>query len=502
MNKRIILKLLIFFGLFFVCADVFAQSDCTTLQAGGLFDDVVNNFHSGTNTWLTNAEKYASHIFWSLAGLEFAWSAITWALRKNTMGEYFASLFFKLMSIGFFFWIISMAPTWIPLVLQGFQTLATGITQGTGSGSIPTVAGMSGMISPSAVMNSGICIIQTIDSTSPSWSVSQLADAVLFGLAAVFSIVIIAISYCIITLQLVLTEVEAFIVLFGGLVMLGFTGSRWTSSWGERYFGYAVSVGVKLMVIYLVISLGNSVILSNIINIITQANQSRGVLDLNGFSQIIMVVLIYAGMAWMLPSMAGSFLNGSPNMSMGTMAAPAMAATAATVGAVAMAGSAAGGVMDAAGKFGSSMGSGGRGGSYDMAALEKVGQKFYEANKSNKPFNPNVASGSSSESDANSSAGNSKTATSGENNSAQKLGLRKDIKIRFDDQRNQDAGIQNTLGDPNAGGSNNTSLTDNNKGNLGQGRQFGLNRLSNAAQHLKSSDGSTGSVSVNIKHTD
>ena len=44
----------------------------------------------------------------------------------------------------------------------------------------------------------------------------------------------------------------------GWLIFLGFGGSRWTAPYVERYIGLAVSIGVKIVLLYCLISAGQS----------------------------------------------------------------------------------------------------------------------------------------------------------------------------------------------------------------------------------------------------
>jgi len=335
MPKNSLLKIISLLLLSCAPAAAWAQGaalqDCTQVAGGGFFDNVVLAYQGGASSWLTNAGTVAQHIFWSLAAIEFVWSAINWALKKNDVNELMASLFFKMMSLMFFYWLIFTAPTWIPLVLQGFQQMATDVTGGTGT-ALPTVA--SGMVSPSAVASVGVCVVKNIGAALNASDLS-LADEIIVGLTLIALVIVIAIAFVLIVLQIIMTEIEAFIVLFGGLVMLGFTGSRWTAPWGDKYFGYAVSVGAKLMVIYLVVTLGNSLVATYVNQILTGIQSTGGVPAFSASANIILVVLVYAGLAWNLPALAGTFLNGSPSTSLGTMAGAGLAAGGAVLGAAA-----------------------------------------------------------------------------------------------------------------------------------------------------------------------
>src|SRR6202011_6063043 len=78
-------------------------------------------------------------------------------------------------------------------------------------------------------------------------------EACFTGLLCALGVVI---AFAIIAGQLLITLIESYIVIGAGVFMLGFTGSRWTLVFGEKYVGYAVSVGIKLFMLELIVGLG------------------------------------------------------------------------------------------------------------------------------------------------------------------------------------------------------------------------------------------------------
>jgi hypothetical protein len=56
--------------------------------------------------------------------------------------------------------------------------------------------------------------------------------------------------------MLLLTLIEAYLVVGGGVILLGFGASRFTASAAEGYFGYVIRVGVRLLFFYLVLAIG------------------------------------------------------------------------------------------------------------------------------------------------------------------------------------------------------------------------------------------------------
>ena len=61
--------------------------------------------------------------------------------------------------------------------------------------------------------------------------------------------------------MLLFTLVEAYLVVGGGIILLGFGGSRFTASAAEGYFPFIIRVGVRLLFFYLVLGVG--VLLAN-----------------------------------------------------------------------------------------------------------------------------------------------------------------------------------------------------------------------------------------------
>src|SRR5260370_6047762 len=148
-----------------------------------------------------------------------------------------------------------------------------------------------------------------------------------------------------------------------GYIFLGFGGSRWTSSYFERYISLAVSTGVRLMLIYLMLGVFKTV-------------SNTWIATMNGYTadeplcQIfptLMSMVLFAFAAWMIPKMAGSIAAGTLGMGGGdlvgmaaeigkgvALGAATVAAAVATGGAGAVAGGAlaateTGGAMEAGG---------------------------------------------------------------------------------------------------------------------------------------------------------
>jgi type IV secretion system protein TrbL len=170
--------------------------------------------------------------------LELAWSGIWWALAKEKDDFVFVPILRKVMQLMFFYALLLMAPRWIPLLIGSFAhagSLATGNYS----------------LDPDTVLQQGISIALEMF-LKPS-SVLSLGATPMLLMAPILLFIL---SFAVIAGTLLVTLIESYLVIGGGILLLGCAGSRWTISFAEGYLLYAVRVGVKLLVLYLLIGVG------------------------------------------------------------------------------------------------------------------------------------------------------------------------------------------------------------------------------------------------------
>jgi type IV secretion system protein TrbL len=266
----------------------------------------------------------AAFLFYVLATLDFAWSAPSF-LRESDFTGLFLSLVKKLLVISFFYAVLINGQVWIPAIVNSFAQLGA------------TAAGVPLAQSPSDIMMQGIQIVSDLfTKVSTTDLLTQPGGAITTILA---SCIVLA-SYIIITLHYVVTKLEAIIVMSAGYIFLGFGGSRWTAPYFERYISLAVSTGVRLMLIYLMLGVFRTV--SN--NWIATMNGYTADEPITQIFPTLMSMLLFAFASWMIPKMAGSIAAGTLGMGGGDLVGMAaeigkgVALGAATVAAVAATG--------------------------------------------------------------------------------------------------------------------------------------------------------------------
>jgi type IV secretion system protein TrbL len=241
----------------------------------------------------------AAFLFYVLATLDFAWGAPSF-LRESDFNGLFLSLIKKLLVISFFYAVLINGQVWIPAIVNSFAQLGA------------TAAGVPLAQNPSDIMMQGIQIVSDLfTKVSATDLLTQPGGAITTILAAC----IVLASYIIITLHYVVTKLEAIIVMSAGYIFLGFGGSRWTAPYFERYISLAVSTGVRLMLIYLMLGVFKTV--SN--NWIATMNGYTADEPITQIFPTLMSMLLFAFASWMIPKMAGSIAAGTLGMGGGDL---------------------------------------------------------------------------------------------------------------------------------------------------------------------------------------
>jgi type IV secretion system protein TrbL len=300
--------------LFFIAlapAAALAQTAPTCLPStgkGGILTGLANEFSSTTAPWATTAIGYAQDLFFLLVAIEIAWSGITYVLQKDSLPDFVAALLLKLLSVGFFYIVIQpqYGPVWISDIVASFVQAASAI--GGQSQFLPS--------DPSAVFNCGTDIanamLQSLSENNANLNLGNILPAIEACFTGLLCALGVVIAFAIIAGQLLITLIESYIVIGAGVFMLGFTGSRWTLVFGEKYVGYAFSVGIKLFMLELIVGLGFA------LGTRWAELFGKGIAPPEVYLEVVGAALIFAFIAWQIPSLAAALMNGSPNMTLGS----------------------------------------------------------------------------------------------------------------------------------------------------------------------------------------
>ncbi len=312
-------------------------------SGAGFLTNLQNQFQGATTGWMTQALTLAKGLFVGLAGLDIAWTGINWLLKKNDLSDFIAAFVLKMLSLAFFYMLLAEAPTWIPMIINSFKSAGSSVGAASPASASPA-------LDPSTVFGQGFGISNAMWTVEGKVSsVMHPIDSLGFFLGTVLASIMVMAAYALLAVQILIANIESYLIIGGGALLLGFNGSKWTQPFAEKYFGYAFSIGIKLFVLYLITGLGQSL-------------ADGWITTLHGFATnpdtfspqapiaIGVSSLVYGAMGVTVPGIASSMLNGSPSMSLGNT----MGAAAGVAGGVAGAGAAA--VAGYAGAVGAAQG--------------------------------------------------------------------------------------------------------------------------------------------------
>ena len=280
---------------------------------------ILDEYKGLQNAWITKLLGAAQRLFFLLAGIEVAWSFTLLAIEKADFQALTATIVRKIMWIGIFYAILLYGVTpggggWIPAIIDSFHIL------GQNASSV-------GPLGPSAIVGFGVNMcVDLLYSLKGADFLTNFASS----LTLVFCAVIIFVAYLAIAIQFVVAMVESYLVIGAGVIFLGFGGSRWTAAYVERYIAYAVSVGMKILVLYLLVGAGMTVSQGWIQvaqNAATSTDPARTGFDLAAAAVMFLCV------CWMSPKISSAMLGGVASMSGGDLAGVGMGVGHAAVGA-------------------------------------------------------------------------------------------------------------------------------------------------------------------------
>jgi type IV secretion system protein TrbL len=280
---------------------------------------ILDEYKGLQNAWITKLLGAAQRLFFLLAGVEVAWSFTLLAIEKADFQALTATIVRKIMWIGIFYAILLYGVTpggggWIPAIINSFHIL------GQSASSV-------GPLGPSAIVGFGVNMsVDLLYSLKGADFLTGFASS----MALVFCAVVIFIAYLAIAIQFVVAMVESYLVIGAGVIFLGFGGSRWTAAYVERYIAYAVSVGMKILVLYLLVGAGMTVSQGWIAvaqTAATSTDPARTGFDLAAAAVMFLCV------CWMSPKISSAMLGGVASMSGGDLAGVGMGVGMAAVGA-------------------------------------------------------------------------------------------------------------------------------------------------------------------------
>lgn len=210
------------------------------MPTDGVMDFVVRLFGASASGILSSLISITLALFVLLATIQATWDLLMWAIHDdpNILGK--ALRRFLLISLHYL--LIVALPLWLPQLLAGFEYLGQEVT------------GLPGL-SPSSLFEQGVALSLTVFG---SWKKLLLTVIPFAGALQLVTFLAILVSFSLMAFQLARVLVEASLVLGGMVFFLAGAGHRLTYGLFEGYFRYGIDVGIRVYLVYILISIGQN----------------------------------------------------------------------------------------------------------------------------------------------------------------------------------------------------------------------------------------------------
>lgn len=326
-------------GLVMLCvvmSGAHAQGVPLSDQSVGIFDNILEQYMKKAVTWEDGLRRIALSLFGGLATISLAWTFIKIMLQKNEATAFIPTITLQIFTLGFFLYLVEKG-TWIARLI---------ITSFTAAGE--RVGNTDSALTPSWVAINGMdCVFRIVEKAADL----GLTEQVSLGLPLLLCGLLLCFAFVGVAILLLVTLIESYFVLYGGVILLGFGALPWTREIPKNYLIYAINVGVKLFVLSLVIGVGVQYSSDWPAMI---ANSEVGDL-LPNVIYLLSGAAVFVAVAWKVPGIAAAISSGALNFNasdvLGTGAAAAgigAAAGAVATGGLSTLGAAATGALQAA----------------------------------------------------------------------------------------------------------------------------------------------------------
>ena len=285
----------------------------------GMFDDIAAFYMQQARAMQAVLEPYALRLFGLLSVISIGAFFVKQLLGdQSSISSLVLRFTLEIMKLGIFFFIATNGPQFL-LQLMGYFVQAGAAVTGQGE------------LSPSAIVILGFdACFRTFDAIGAmGWG-----DTAAFGLPLALAGMGILACFSIVGILYLVRVIELYLVMYGGVLLLGFGGISFTRDIPKNYMSYMLSAGAQLFMLNVVIGLGIQLVESWPSSLTLDTTPDA---VLRQVLQLLVGSAVFAALAWSIPKVAASLVNGAVSLGASDAFAPAAAAGAAAAAGVAVA---------------------------------------------------------------------------------------------------------------------------------------------------------------------
>lgn len=285
MKKKTITYLAVFLLIGF-SANCHAHN--SSIDSRDLLDNILYRFSATASMWSQTILSYARYLFWSLATISMVWTYGLMALRKADIQEFMAETVRFLVIVGFFYWLLDNGPAIATAIMDSMRKLAA------------NAAGIDARISPSDIVDVGFDIVSKAIDNSSIWS--PAATTVGLIVAGIILVVLALVS-----INMLIILITAWILTYAGVILLGFGGGRWTQDIAIQFYKTILGTALQAFSMILIIGIGKSFVDQY------YAAMSNDILLKEMFIMLVVAILLLVLINKIPPVLSGIVSGGGPS---------------------------------------------------------------------------------------------------------------------------------------------------------------------------------------------
>jgi len=236
-----------------VWAQAVIPNEIDLQDPGAQLHTMLGVIHDSSRTWTATLYGYAIRIFWSLAGIQFVWTFGFLIFRQADFAELISELVRFILITGFFLALLTFSKGWIGAIVDslqelGFVTLERGRF---GFGEVSAVGIRSRELHPGVVFAEGIELAYMISVKAGGLDNSQNIS----GQVTFYATLTMVSCFVFISGFMSLALLESWMVINLSVLFMGLGGSEWTRQYARQQLIWALTVGIKLFVMVLLVGL-------------------------------------------------------------------------------------------------------------------------------------------------------------------------------------------------------------------------------------------------------
>jgi type IV secretion system protein TrbL len=205
------------------------------------FNDIATQFYNAGAHYSAAIQPYTIKLFFALLLIDIIVTWIQFIAEGQLDAPHFLGRLIKhILTGGFVYLMIVNAFSWMNAVIKSFSAIGAAVT------GLPA-------LNPQTVLQVGTNMASTIFNSPGNASMMTNFEQAIVQSVAAF---IVLLTFVVTAAMLLLTLVESYLVVGGGVILLGLGANRFTAPAAEGYFGYVIRVGVRLLFFYLVLAVG------------------------------------------------------------------------------------------------------------------------------------------------------------------------------------------------------------------------------------------------------